>query len=197
MGALCIVPARRFTRRATKEAEVTRSAPSSALITGNIRHGFVYERVPHVTLKSTNNAEIDVIWEKYKATLELFRATLNKALKKNWEEWEIPRDADTKWPDATDAHTEWWKTRIAHQREIASIAARLMEYLYDRPYEDKKKVRVAGHSPWNRCRHIACWRPMSRYAHRRHQGARPATPLAVISIHDSRQPALGRCATDC
>ena len=131
-----------------KEAELTRSTPSSAPTTGNIRHGFVYERVPHVTLKSiANNAEIDVIWEKYQGTLELFRTTLNKTLKKGWEEWEIPRDADAKWPEAaTAAHTEWWKTRIARQREIdASIAAKAdVEYLYDRPYEDKKKVRVAG-----------------------------------------------------
>ena len=45
-----------------KEAEVTRTAPSSQPVRGNIRHGFVYERVPHITLKSiANNAEIDVI----------------------------------------------------------------------------------------------------------------------------------------
>ncbi|MDZ4798047.1 MAG: site-specific DNA-methyltransferase, partial [Bryobacteraceae bacterium] len=48
----------------TKEAEVTRTAPSSQPVRGNIRHGFVYERVPHITLKSiANNAEIDVIWD--------------------------------------------------------------------------------------------------------------------------------------
>src|SRR5207248_2563323 len=47
-----------------KEAEVTRTAPSSQPVRGNIRHGFVYERVPHITLKSiANNAEIDVIWD--------------------------------------------------------------------------------------------------------------------------------------
>jgi adenine-specific DNA-methyltransferase len=41
-----------------KEAEVTRTAPSSQPTHGNIRHGFVYERVPHITLKSiTNNPE--------------------------------------------------------------------------------------------------------------------------------------------
>ncbi|MCB0184564.1 MAG: site-specific DNA-methyltransferase, partial [Caldilineaceae bacterium] len=44
-----------------KEAEVTRNAPSTQPTHGNIRHGFVYERVPHITLKSiANNAEIDV-----------------------------------------------------------------------------------------------------------------------------------------
>ena len=49
-----------------KEGEVTRSVPSTKPTFGNIRHGFVYERVPHITLKSiANNAEIDVIWEKF------------------------------------------------------------------------------------------------------------------------------------
>ena len=68
---------------------------------GNIRHGFVYERVPHITLKSiANNAEIDVIWDKWQATLEPLREKLNAALKKQWQEWEIPREADAKWPDA-------------------------------------------------------------------------------------------------
>jgi adenine-specific DNA-methyltransferase len=47
---------------------------------------------------------------------------------------------------ALAAHADWWEARIARQREIdASIAAKAeFEYLYDKPYEDKKKVRVAG-----------------------------------------------------
>ena len=66
-----------------KEAEITRSVPSSHPTHGNIRHGFVYERVPHITLKSiANNAEIDVIWEKWQETLEPLREQLNAALKK-------------------------------------------------------------------------------------------------------------------
>jgi adenine-specific DNA-methyltransferase len=76
-----------------KEAEVTRSAPSSAPTRGNVRQGFVYERVPHITLKSiANNAEIDVIWDKYQPELEALRADLNAALGKQWQEWEIPRE---------------------------------------------------------------------------------------------------------
>ena len=63
-----------------KEAEVTHTAPSSQPVHGNIRHGFVYERVPHITLKSiANNAEIDVIWDKWQAVLEPLREKLNKA----------------------------------------------------------------------------------------------------------------------
>jgi adenine-specific DNA-methyltransferase len=50
---------------------ITRTAPSSQPTHGNIRQGFVYERVPHITLKSiANNAEIDVIWDKWQAKLE-------------------------------------------------------------------------------------------------------------------------------
>jgi adenine-specific DNA-methyltransferase len=131
-----------------KESEITQTAPSQAPTYHNIRHGFVYERVPHITLKSiANNAEIDVIWEKYQETLEPLREKLNHVLKQKWEEWEIPREAGKEWSkDAQKLHADWWENRIARQKEIdASIAAKAdFEYLYDKPYEDKKKVRVAG-----------------------------------------------------
>lgn len=131
-----------------KEAELNNRGPSTAPTFNNIRLGFVYERVPHITLKSiANNAEIDVIYEKWQRTLEPLRATLNAQLGEQWEEWEIPREADTAWSKETrDTHARWWQARIARQQEIdASIAARAdYEFLYDKPYEDKKKVRVAG-----------------------------------------------------
>jgi adenine-specific DNA-methyltransferase len=131
-----------------KEAEVTRTAPSSQPVRGNIRHGFVYERVPHITLKSiANNTEIDVIWDKWQAVLKPLREKLNAALKKQWQEWEIPREADKAWPEpAKKLHADWWQARIARQTEIdKSIAAKAeFEFLYDKPYDDKKKVRVAG-----------------------------------------------------
>lgn len=131
-----------------KEAEVTRTAPSSQPVQGNIRHGFVYERVPHITLKSiANNAEIDVIWDQWQAKLEPLREKLNAALKNTLAEWEIPREADAKWPDAAKRlHADWWQARIARQQEIdKSIAAKAeFENLYDKPYPDNKKVRVAG-----------------------------------------------------
>ncbi len=131
-----------------KEAEITRTEPSDAPTRGDIRQGFVYERVPHITLKSiANNAEIDVIWEKFQQTLEPLREKLNRTLGKQWEEWEIPREAGDEWPEeAKKLHARWWEQRIARQKEIdASISAKAdFEYLYDRPYEDRKKVRVAG-----------------------------------------------------
>lgn len=131
-----------------KEAELSRSIPSDRQTFGNIKLGFVYERVPHITLKAiANNSEIDVIWERFQEKLEPLRGDLNKALKRNWEEWEIPREAEEDWAAAAQAlHADWWKLRIERQQEIdASIAAKAdFEYLYDRPYEDRSKVRVGG-----------------------------------------------------
>lgn len=131
-----------------KEAELTRTAPSNRTTCGDIRQGFVYERVPHITLKAiANNVEIDVIWDKFQEVLEPLREKLNKNIGENWQEWEIPREATDSWNDETKKlHSDWWKNRIERQQEIdASIAAKAdFEYLYDRPYEDKKKVRVAG-----------------------------------------------------
>jgi len=131
-----------------KEGEVTRTAPSSQPVHGNIRHGFVCERVPHITLQSiANNSEIDVIWEQWQTKLEPLREELNAALKKSWREWEIPREPDAHWTDAAKkVHAHWWEARIGRQQEIdKSIAAKAeFEYLYDKPYSDPKKVRVAG-----------------------------------------------------
>ena len=135
-----------------KEAEIARKAPADAPTYNDIRHGFVYERVPHVTLKSiANNAEIDVIWEKWQETIQPLLAQLGAVVGATHAsplpEWEIPRDLPDDWPpEAAPLHEQFWTARVARQRGIdASIAAKAdYEYLYDKPYEDNKKVRVAG-----------------------------------------------------
>jgi adenine-specific DNA-methyltransferase len=170
-----------------KEGEITRTPPRTSPTRGSLRHGFVYDRVPHITLKSiANNAEIDVIWERLQPAVEDARATLNAALAGHATpfkvdtggragqsldfrakgevtlpsgeaapagglmEWEIPREAPTGWPaTAQAALTRFWEARIARQREIdASIERKAkidgLEYLYDKPFDDKSKVRVAG-----------------------------------------------------
>ena len=131
-----------------KEQDVSGKIQPDMPTHGDIRQGFVYERAPHIMLKTiANNAEIDVIWENYQKKLELLRESLNAVLGEKWEEWEIPREAGEEWSDsATKAHTEWWELRIARQREIDnSIAQKAdVEMLYDRPYGDTSKVRVAG-----------------------------------------------------
>jgi adenine-specific DNA-methyltransferase len=130
-----------------KEGEVTRSVPRDTPTHGRLRQGFVYKRVPHITLKSiANNAEIDTIWDKYQERLEPLRQAINAALQTDWQEWEIPRVLAESQSTAADAHRQWWESRIERQQEIdASIAAKAdTEYLYDQPYTDNARVRVAG-----------------------------------------------------
>ena len=65
-----------------KEAEITRTAPKHAATYGRLRQGFVYERVPHITLKAiANNAEIDVIWERLQPHVEKALLRLNETLR--------------------------------------------------------------------------------------------------------------------
>ena len=133
-----------------KEAEVERRAPSESPTYGDIRQGFVYERVPHITLRAiANNAEIDVIWEQYKERLAPLRDKLSVASgqAKTLEEWEVLREPPDDWPAAAhEPLAAFWETRIARQKAIdASIAAKAdFEYLYDKPYQEKRTVRVAG-----------------------------------------------------
>ena len=79
-----------------KESALSAVPLPPAEVAGDIRHGFVYERVQHVTLKSiANNPDI---------VEGMTREAIDEAIRR---------------------HAEF-------------------ELLYDRPYEDTKKVRVAG-----------------------------------------------------
>lgn len=130
------------------EAKIKQTIPSSQSTYGNVAHGFVYERVPHIMLETiANDGGIDEIWDKFRKIMEPLREALNKALNVEWEEWELPREIDPKWNDsAKKLHADLLQQRIARQNEIdASIAAKAeFEFLYDKPYEDSKRVRVAG-----------------------------------------------------
>ena len=134
-----------------KKAEVERRAASESPAYGDIRQGFVYERVPHITLRSiANNVEIDVIWEEYERKLAPLRKQLSvdSGQTKTLEEWEVPRELPGRLAAWTRSRCipPSGRARIARQKEIdASIAAKAdYEYLYDRPYEDRSKIRVAG-----------------------------------------------------
>ena len=79
-----------------KEAELTQRTPSDSPTSGDVRKAFVYERVPHITLKSiANNLDI---------TEGMPRTEIDAAIAKHAE----------------------------------------TEILYDRPYEDSRRIRVAG-----------------------------------------------------
>ena len=73
--------------------------------------------------------------------------TLNNALRRDYTLDDVPDQPRDPWDAGpTDLHRCWWEARIARQKEIdASIAAKAdFEYLYDKPYEDRGVVRVAG-----------------------------------------------------
>ena len=102
-----------------KEAELARTALAEAPTHGDVRQGFVYERVPHITLKSiANNAEIDTIWERWQETLEPLREDLNAQLDRDWEEWQIPPEPGDPWPEA--ATRAWNKLVNALQNGSAA-----------------------------------------------------------------------------
>lgn len=171
-----------------REAELNQRAPANTETFNKVRHGFVYERVPHITLKSiATNGEIDVIWDKWfpviQGTLQelngqlrehriQFKVTIGgrageiidfavpwaysavstgeQALSDGLLEWEVPRKPPGDWPaEASQALEAFWNACGARQKEIdASITTRAVvegfQSLYDRPFEDKGKVRVSG-----------------------------------------------------
>ncbi len=132
-----------------KQMEVTGKIPLAEVKPqGDLRKGFVYKTVPHVTLKAiANNSEIDDIHARWQEKLEPLRAELNALLKQQWQEWQVPREAGEQWPiQAKELLAQWWEHRRQRQRDIDDSIARNAdtETLYDQPYEDKKRVRVTG-----------------------------------------------------
>jgi adenine-specific DNA-methyltransferase len=179
------------------EAHLTRTAPSTKPTHCDIRQGFVYRRLPHIMLSDiANNAEIDVIWDRFREEMEPVLDAINAKRGLELEEWQILREPGDPWPrkarkqherfmrvttgatrqkavdrvneimgrnytietfpehpvdpwtdrELLELHEKWWELRIDRQKEIdASIAAKAdFEYLYDKPYDDPKTVRVAG-----------------------------------------------------
>lgn len=118
---------------------------------GDIRRGFVYQRVPHVTLKSiANNEEIDEIYARWQEVMEPLRKEFNTAMGTQYEEWEMPKPKDEIASAASqprnDTLNRWWEAKQKRQKEIDdSIARRAdVELLFDKPYEDNKRIRVTG-----------------------------------------------------
>lgn len=113
-------------------------------VTGN----FKYKTVPHITLKSiANNGEIDVIHEKWEKSLNPLREKINTLTKSNLQEWEIPREPDSKWSaEAKKALSDYWEKKKLRQKDIDDSISRHadQETLVDQPLPDKKRTRVTG-----------------------------------------------------
>ncbi|MCE8006313.1 site-specific DNA-methyltransferase [Aestuariivita sp.] len=137
-----------------------------------LKGGFDYETVPHITLKSiANNPDIDTIYGEGHPKITAALDDLNAALKSApplpikptqgyrkgkqvsfrdgdvLEEWEVPFDLPTDWPEAAKAPFDaFHKARQAMQRRMdQSIADHAdQETLYDKPRIDKTKLRITG-----------------------------------------------------
>jgi adenine-specific DNA-methyltransferase len=131
-----------------REAELAGKVPPAIKTDGDIKRGFIYQRVPHIALKSiANNEEIDAIHAQFAPKLQRALAAVNTAAKQTWQEWEVPRELPQDSQSSLRApHCEFWRLRRERQEAIdASIARRAdTEQLYDQPYEDPKRIRVAG-----------------------------------------------------
>lgn len=135
-----------------KESEssgVIGSVAEAVRTNNDIRQGFVYQRVPHVTLKSiANNEEIDTIYTKWQQEMEPLRNEINKRMNTKYEEWQMPRSEDFASISKENILLvdKWWELRRKRQKEIDdSIAHRAdVELLFDKPFEDGKRIRVCG-----------------------------------------------------
>ena len=120
---------------------------------GDIKKGFIYERVPHIMLKSiANNPEIDDIHVKWQEQLEPLRAEINNFTDKILEGWEIPPLESANHPTVDESAKyqatieKWWELRRERQAEIDAAIDRHseVEILYDKPCVDNKRLRVTG-----------------------------------------------------
>ena len=116
---------------------------------GDVKQGFVYRQAPHIMLRDiAHNEEIDDIHEKWQAQIEpVLRDLTGFENLSGLQAWELPREPGDDWPQAAkDLLHKWWELRRARQKEIdASIALHsASETLYDKPYEDRKRLRVSG-----------------------------------------------------
>jgi len=116
-----------------------------------LKGGFLYDTVPHITLKSiANNPEIDEIDERYKVKLEDALSAVNKLVKgkAQFNKWDVPYEVTTD-IDATglqDALDQFHKVATERMSAInATINAHAdQEQLLDRPAIDKQKLRISG-----------------------------------------------------
>ena len=95
--------------------------------------GFIYETVPHITLKSiAQNTEIDEIAAKYQPQIEQALHELNQALGKDWKEWEVPREVPHPlWPEiAQKAYWQLLELKRSIKPEAQKEAEALLETIY-------------------------------------------------------------------
>jgi adenine-specific DNA-methyltransferase len=137
-----------------------------------LKGGFIYETVPHITLKSiANNPDIDEIYKAKHPNVEANLQALNIALiasppgpfkpmqgyrkgktvvftaGQQLEEWEVPFDFPDGWPKTaeqpfSDFHAARQTLQAAIDQSIKDRAEQ--ETLYDKPELDRTRLRITG-----------------------------------------------------
>jgi adenine-specific DNA-methyltransferase len=95
--------------------------------------GFNYKTVPHITLESiAKNTEIDTIAERCKPQIDQALADLNRALGKDWKEWEVPREVPHPvWPEeAKQAYRHLLELKRSGKLGAKKEAESLLETVY-------------------------------------------------------------------
>jgi len=137
-----------------------------------LKGGFVYETVPHITLRSiVNNPDLDTIFNEKQPLLEAALKALNQKLHDNpptpfkpasgyrkgklvnftngdlLADWEVPADLPKEWPEtAEEAFDKFHTVRSAMWASMdQSIKAHAeQETLYDKPMKDEGRLRITG-----------------------------------------------------
>ncbi len=201
-GTLSLLPARRLAEGRSEGGGADRQSPPcpARQPAGDVRKGFVYKRVPHITLKSSPTTRRSTrstpagrsSWNRCAPKLNTAARARRgrngkcraRARRRTWR-----REA------ARRCCAEWWELRRERQAEIdASIARHAdTELLYDQPYEDNKRIRVTG--PVHRREPLAA--PRARRPTRSDRAepsgeARADAQARRLRADDPRQPAQGR-----
>jgi adenine-specific DNA-methyltransferase len=95
--------------------------------------GFIYETVPHITLESiAKNTEIDAIAARYQPQIDQALADLNRALGREWKEWEVPREVPHPvWPEeAGQAYRHLLELKRSGKLGAEKEAEPLLETVY-------------------------------------------------------------------
>ena len=131
-----------------KLREIGENPSSDSPVSNQIRQGFVYKRVPHITLREIgNNKEIDEIWSSFEEDISNSINNISRYIGTDINEWDLPYSPLEKWPDkAKKELLNYWEIRKQKHEKINSSIFKNVDFenLYDQPYEDNSKVRVAG-----------------------------------------------------
>ncbi len=168
-----------------KESELTGKIPPEYKTHDDIRKGFVYERVPHVTLKSiANNAEINVIWEKHQETLEPLREKLTVRSARPGRSGKSPAPLRTIGPGGPSWPTPGGGNSVSPDRRKSTLPSPAMPTPRRSTTNLTRATSASGYaarSRWKVSHRTACYPPptkirMARSASRKAASSRTSPP---------------------